>query len=501
MEEFPNYIYLFHFERQEKKGADEDKAVYPVKNRTELRREINQAAYNGALNIVIQTPVSFDVDTAIVTDCLKHAARKKIPHRGIETPGLLESVPQNVKVLKSAGLTYAVISLGMDEKPDFPNNNFISVDHLDTSFIGARNLIESGININFEIWVTRRYLHLLAPLIEKIVSNFGSDHEIILSLMDMDMDITEEQSYSYLLLDQILESLIKKEKLKLRIDQRWSPAPCLLPSCFEYFDLPHDIYYRSPTKITPVRVCGECLFSPSCPGLNKSYIQAHKNTIKPFLTLNPEAEKTYCEKLIKANLFLTRYKYEVKVGELEQILIRTNYNCNERCLFCWVDPDLGSVPHRIVEIALKKIIWELNSNSIIVFTGGEPTLNPQLPDYIKTVSDAGIKNIELQTNAIRMADPEYAGQLVANGLTFALISLHGHTSEISDSITQTPGAFKKTIAGAKNLYDSGVRIQFNFVINTENYFTIPSYLGFIGDKFPDSTVILSIIGPKFAQEL
>jgi len=239
----------------------------------------------------------------------------------------------------------------------------------------------------------------------------------------------------------------------------------------------------------------------TCPGINKGYLHAFQNIIKPFKTINPEAEKKYCQKLINTNMISTRFKFYHDDSEWEQVLIRTNFNCNERCIFCWVDPHLGDIPHKLLENILKDVLSGANSKLAIVFTGGEPTLNPHLPDYIKMVSDAGVGSVELQTNALKLADAEYARLLVQNGLALALISLHGHTPELSYKITRTPDAFIKTVAGAKNLANFGAIVTFNFVMNKENYSAIPSYLEFIGSNFPQSPVILSIIGPKLALHL
>ncbi|MEW6201339.1 MAG: radical SAM protein, partial [bacterium] len=174
---------------------------------------------------------------------------------------------------------------------------------------------------------------------------------------------------------------------------------------------------------------------------------------------------------------------------------------NERCLFCWLDPYLSDLPHGLIKNVIKYIIDEKDAKRIITFTGGEPTLNPHLTDYIKMVSDAGFDFLELQTNALRCANAEYARLLVQSGLTRALISLHGHTAEISDKVTRTPGGFAKTVAGARNLVNLGVAVTFNYVMNIENYQTTQSYLEFIISNFPQSQVVLSIVGPSYAQEL
>ena len=500
MEQSTYYISLTNQERKEKSLATGKTDTNVLKSRSELRKEITQATLNGAKRIVIQAAISYD--TTILPDSLKYAAKKKIPHREIETSGLLESVQQNVAVLKHAGLTHALISLGTDNEPVSSDNDHISNDP-EISFIGARNLIKSGIPTRFAIWITQRNILMTADLIKRIVNEFGPDCEIILMLENLEENASQGKGDGYLMLDRTLESIIKEEKPNLKIEERLSPAPCLMPVTYEYLNLPSEasLMFLLPDKDKPNEVCRECIFILTCPGINKNYLHTFPNIIKPLKTINPEAEKKYYQKLININMILTRFKFYYNDSEWEHVLIRTNFNCNERCIFCWVDPHFSNPPHKFMEYILEEILSEATSRLAIVFSGGEPTLNPHLPDYIKIVSDAGVSVIELQTNAVKLANPEYTRLLVKNGLTNAFISLHGHTPELSDRITQTPGSFTKTVAGAKNLADLGATVNFNFVMNKENYFTIPSYLEFIGSNFPRSAVMLSILGPKLALHL
>ncbi|MBI3890785.1 MAG: radical SAM protein, partial [Candidatus Wallbacteria bacterium] len=50
---------------------------------------------------------------------------------------------------------------------------------------------------------------------------------------------------------------------------------------------------------------------------------------------------------------------------------------------------------------------------IINFTGGEPTLHPQLPEFLEMCRDAGIRRLTISTNGLKLLDEEYVRRLAA----------------------------------------------------------------------------------------
>lgn len=50
---------------------------------------------------------------------------------------------------------------------------------------------------------------------------------------------------------------------------------------------------------------------------------------------------------------------------------------------------------------------------IINFTGGEPTLHPQLPEFLEMCRDAGIRRLTISTNGLKLIDEDYVRVLAA----------------------------------------------------------------------------------------
>ncbi len=167
---------------------------------------------------------------------------------------------------------------------------------------------------------------------------------------------------------------------------------------------------------------------------------------------------------------------ESKEGVVERRIVRVNFHCNQACDFCFVSRELPAIEHEIIE---REIRDAAASGAELDLSGGEPTLNPRLPEYIRLARELGVRELDLQTNAIKMADRAFAHQLVEAGLNQAFISLHGVTAAVSDRVTAAPGTFVKTIAGVQNLLAEGVAVCLNFVLcgyNVDELALLPDFI-------------------------
>ncbi|MDI7268179.1 MAG: hypothetical protein QME96_09315 [Myxococcota bacterium] len=54
------------------------------------------------------------------------------------------------------------------------------------------------------------------------------------------------------------------------------------------------------------------------------------------------------------------------------------------------------------------------------------------------------------------------------GFLEAFVSLHAATTDLHDRLVRVPGAFRLTVAGARNLLECGVAVGFNMVLTREN---------------------------------
>ena len=120
--------------------------------------------------------------------------------------------------------------------------------------------------------------------------------------------------------------------------------------------------------------------------------------------------------------------------------------CNSRCLFC-LDADTPRnvyLSEEEVKADLRRGIEELGADKVII-SGGEASLHPLFPEFIRYAKEIGYDRVQTVTNGTRLADAAFYRQCRDAGLGEITYSLHGHTAELHDYLTQTPGAFHKLL--------------------------------------------------------
>ena len=169
-------------------------------------------------------------------------------------------------------------------------------------------------------------------------------------------------------------------------------------------------------------------------------------------------------------------KYEKNFG-----YIQLTRKCNRKCIFCsnpYVDDELT------FEEAKKQIKDYIREGvNEIIFTGGEPTLNKNLPDLIRYCKSVCIE-CRMITNAQKLADLNYTKKISQSGLSHVMISLHSHKKEIEEKLTKTKGSFEKTLKGIKNALDCIPSVDINITINSLNAYNLDKIIKFLIKKYP-----------------
>jgi 7,8-dihydro-6-hydroxymethylpterin dimethyltransferase len=94
-------------------------------------------------------------------------------------------------------------------------------------------------------------------------------------------------------------------------------------------------------------------------------------------------------------------------------LIEVNTACNLNCPICFASAGLGySLIVEQVEKMLDRFVEIEGDPEVVQFSGGEPTIHPQLLDMIQAAQDRGIRQVMLNTNGVRIArDDKFLGGL------------------------------------------------------------------------------------------
>ncbi len=143
--------------------------------------------------------------------------------------------------------------------------------------------------------------------------------------------------------------------------------------------------------------------------------------------------------------------------------------CNSACSFCVVASPFytkDSVDYRSVVDFLRA-----NANQgfeAVNLHGGEPTIHPRFLEILGLIQELGYPATHVQTNGIRLSDPAYVTTLRQLGVRSFIVSLHGDQPEVQDSQTATPGGFKRTVQGIRNVKAQDGHVRTNTVITRRN---------------------------------
>ncbi len=150
--------------------------------------------------------------------------------------------------------------------------------------------------------------------------------------------------------------------------------------------------------------------------------------------------------------------------------VRAVTACNSKCLFC-LDAD---TPRNVylkedeVKAELLRGIEVLGADKVII-SGGEASLHPLFPEFIRYAKEIGYDRVQTVTNGTQYADKAFYERCVRAGLGEITYSLHGNTPKLHDYLTQTPGCFNKLMkALIRSVRDPRVITNVDVVINKQN---------------------------------
>lgn len=158
--------------------------------------------------------------------------------------------------------------------------------------------------------------------------------------------------------------------------------------------------------------------------------------------------------------------------------VRTTYSCNNRCIFC-LDGDVPQKGHIEEEEVFKKIREGFRENSRLVISGGDASIHPSFIKFVQYGKELGYNWIQTISNGRMFAYKEFTKQAADAGLNEVTFSMHGHNSELHDTLTGIKGGFAQSLRGMINvLKDGRVVVNVDCVINGLNYKYLDEILQF-----------------------
>lgn len=146
--------------------------------------------------------------------------------------------------------------------------------------------------------------------------------------------------------------------------------------------------------------------------------------------------------------------------------------CNLACTHCYAATGCAGKSRELDTREAKAVLDDLAAFAcpVVLFSGGEPLMRPDLPELVAHAVQAGLRAV-VSSNGTLM-DADMAGRLKAAGTTYVGISVDGRP-EVHDRFRGKPGAFARTLEGIRACRAAGLKVGLRHTITADTADDIP----------------------------
>jgi len=146
--------------------------------------------------------------------------------------------------------------------------------------------------------------------------------------------------------------------------------------------------------------------------------------------------------------------------------------CNLSCIHCYARAVHRTSERELTTAEGLSLLDDLASFGVpvILFSGGEPLLRPDLHELARYAVDRGMRAV-ISTNGI-LIDEQKATALRDAGVSYVGISLDG-LEEVNDRFRGMRGSFQMTLKGIRDCQKAGLKVGLRFTVNKLNVDQVP----------------------------
>lgn len=143
--------------------------------------------------------------------------------------------------------------------------------------------------------------------------------------------------------------------------------------------------------------------------------------------------------------------------------------CQLKCLHCRAEAQYHRHPLELTFEEGKKLIDDIYEmeNPMLVFTGGDPLMRPDVYDIAEYAVKKGVR-VSMTPSATPNVTKETIQKAKEVGLARWAFSLDGPTAAIHDHFRGTEGSFQLTMNAIRYLHELKIPIQINTVVSNYN---------------------------------
>jgi len=158
---------------------------------------------------------------------------------------------------------------------------------------------------------------------------------------------------------------------------------------------------------------------------------------------------------------------------LRLVAWETTRNCNLSCVHCRASATLGPYAGELDTPEGFRLLDQIAEvgKPIVILTGGEPLLRPDIFDLAHYGTRLGLRMVMAPNGTLITGD--IARRLAEVGIQRLSISLDGASADTHDEFRKVPGAFDGALRGIELIKQAGIPFQINTTVTQFNLDQIP----------------------------
>lgn len=195
-------------------------------------------------------------------------------------------------------------------------------------------------------------------------------------------------------------------------------------------------------------------------------------TLAPNLTERAAVERSYQnERMVHADFDQAPFTIAWEVTRA----------CAYACVHCRADAQHHRDPRELSTAEGKALIDRLaafGNNPILIFTGGDPLMRPDVFDLIAYAAERGLR-CSLTPTATALPTRERLEQALQAGIRRVALSLDAPRPEIHDEFRKVKGSWQRTMDTLNRAHDVGLSVQVNTTVAKHNIDILQEMVPFI----------------------
>ena len=155
--------------------------------------------------------------------------------------------------------------------------------------------------------------------------------------------------------------------------------------------------------------------------------------------------------------------------------------CAYACVHCRADAQHRRDPRELTTAEARGLIERLSAfgnNPILIFTGGDPMMRPDLFELIAYASEQGLR-CSLTPTATALPTRERLERARDAGIRRVALSLDAPRPQVHDDFRQVPGSWQRTMDTLHRAHDAGLSVQVNTTVARHNVDILHEMVPFI----------------------